>query len=208
MQTATTAPSSSTMRSLPEDFSLVRIIQICWPWSVLLCWKSQICTKTVVSLLSMQSIFWLMLRLLSGTGQRAQGGEMQLEPEAGAVSNSCSTCGMDMISDQCTKAAILSWGERTNNQGHLAEIPESSSWAVENKQLFSHVLQHRFVFKRMLKSTLSQLSLHLPRVWWIFIWIHAKRGSLPLRAQKELEKNVFCLPSTQTTFYADWCTVL
>lgn len=95
-----------------------------------------------------------------------------------------------------------------NNQGHLAEIPESSSWAVENKQLFSHVLQHRFVFKRMLKSTLSQLSLHLPRVWWIFIWIHAKRGSLPLRAQKELEKNVFCLPSTQTTFYADWWNVL
>lgn len=95
-----------------------------------------------------------------------------------------------------------------NNQGHLAEIPESSSWAVENKQLFSHALQHGFVFKRMLKSTLSQLSLHLPRVWWIFIWIHAKRGSLPLRAQKELEKNVFCLPSTQTTFYADWCTVL
>lgn len=208
MQTATTAPSSSTMRGLPEDFSLVRIIQICWPWSVLLCWKSQICTKTVASLPSMQSIFWLMLRLLSGTGQRAQG---RGGNAAGTGGWSCQQFllyvwdGYDQWPMYKSSYTLLR-GE--NNQGHLAEIPESSSWAVENKQLFSHVLQHRFVFKRMLKSTLSQLSLHLPRVWWIFIWIHAKRGSLPLRAQKELEKNVFCLPSTQTTFYADWWNVL
>lgn len=190
--------------SLSEDFSLVKIIQLCCPWSVLSCWKRQLCIKAVVSLPSMSSGSCSGSSLAQARELKAGKRSWNWRLELSAIP--ALPVGWIWSVTNVQSSYTLLRGE--NNQSHLAEILESSSWAVENKQPFGHALQHRFVFKRMLKSTLSQLSLRLPRVCWIFIWIHAKRDSLPLRAQKELEKNVFCLPSTQAKVYADWCTLL
>lgn len=110
-QTVTMTTSSNITRgSLSKDFIMGKFIHNLLVCSVML-EHNQFCTKTVNSLQFIRSLCWFIFSLLR-TGQIAWDGQMHLELEAGFFRDFSCIDRMGMTSDQCSKAALLSWAER------------------------------------------------------------------------------------------------